>query len=120
MPKQKWNLAGMSVTELIDMRRQLDSILGEKITRERSELQTRLEALNSLQGGAAREVRGATRRGPRANGRSRSHPLKGTKAPIKYRGPNGETWSGRGLAPRWLAELERKGKNRDSYLIQKG
>ena len=38
----------------------------------------------------------------------------------QYRGPNGETWSGRGLAPRWLAELERKGKNRDSYLINKG
>jgi DNA-binding protein H-NS len=119
MPKQKWNLAGMSVTELIDMRRQLDSVLGEKITRERTELQTRLEALNSLQGGA-RPARAVTRPGRRANGRTRSHPLKGTKAPIKYRGPNGETWSGRGLAPRWLAELERKGKNRDSYLIQKG
>ena len=57
MPKQKSNLAGMSVTELIDMRRQLDSILGEKITRERSELQTRLEALNSIQGGAGRQAR---------------------------------------------------------------
>lgn len=28
--------------------------------------------------------------------------------PIKYRGPNGETWSGRGLKPRWiLAAVER-------------
>jgi hypothetical protein len=25
-------------------------------------------------------------------------------APIRYRGPMGETWSGRGLMPRWLAQ----------------
>ena len=118
MPKQKWNLAGMSVAELMEMRRQLESVIGEKISRERSELQTRLDALNSWAGGGRRQARGATRRGRRANGKGRAHPLKGTKAPIKYRGPNGETWSGRGLAPRWLAELERKGKNRDSYLIK--
>jgi len=122
MPKQKWNLAGMSVAELIDLRRQLDGTIGEKISRERSELQTRLSALESLEGGSARRGRrpGAARRVGRTNGRRGAHPLKGTKAPIKYRGPNGETWSGRGLAPRWLAELERKGKNRDSYLINKG
>lgn len=24
--------------------------------------------------------------------------------PIRYRGPHGETWSGRGLMPRWLAQ----------------
>lgn len=28
----------------------------------------------------------------------------------KYRGPNGETWSGRGLTPRWMAALWRKVK----------
>ena len=48
MPKQKWNLAGMSVAELIDLRRQLDGAIGDKISRERSELQTRLSALESF------------------------------------------------------------------------
>ena len=28
-----------------------------------------------------------------------------TVVPAKYRGPDGETWSGRGLTPRWLAAL---------------
>ena len=36
----------------------------------------------------------------------------------KYRGPKGETWTGRGRAPRWLAALEADGKKRDSYLIK--
>jgi DNA-binding protein H-NS len=38
-------------------------------------------------------------------------------APAKYRGPNGETWSGRGLMPRWLAALVAQGKTKESYAI---
>ena len=35
----------------------------------------------------------------------------------KYRGPNGETWSGRGLTPKWLATLIAAGNTKDQYLI---
>jgi DNA-binding protein H-NS len=35
----------------------------------------------------------------------------------KYRGPNGETWSGRGLTPKWLASLVAAGSTKDQYLI---
>jgi DNA-binding protein H-NS len=35
----------------------------------------------------------------------------------KYRGPNGETWSGRGLTPKWLATLVAQGNTKDQYLI---
>ena len=38
----------------------------------------------------------------------------GSKVAAKYRDPvTGKTWSGRGLAPKWLA-----GKNKDDYLIR--
>ena len=36
----------------------------------------------------------------------------------KFRGPNGETWSGRGLSPRWLASLVEQGANRDDFAIK--
>lgn len=40
------------------------------------------------------------------------------KAEIKYRDNNGNTWSGRGLKPRWLtAELE-SGKSLADFLVQ--
>lgn len=39
-------------------------------------------------------------------------------APAKYRGPNGETWSGRGLMPRWLAALVAQGATKESFAIQ--
>jgi len=35
----------------------------------------------------------------------------------KYRGPNGETWSGRGLMPRWLATAVAAGQTKDSFAI---
>lgn len=41
----------------------------------------------------------------------------GTVVAPKFRGPNGETWSGRGLMPRWLAALVAEGKKRDEFAI---
>lgn len=35
----------------------------------------------------------------------------------KYKGPNGETWSGRGLAPKWLSALMASGQTKESFLI---
>lgn len=36
----------------------------------------------------------------------------------KFRGPNGETWSGRGLTPRWLATLIAQGQAKESFAIK--
>ena len=41
----------------------------------------------------------------------------GTTAAAKFRGPNGEEWSGRGRLPRWLRALEAEGKTRDQFRI---
>jgi DNA-binding protein H-NS len=41
----------------------------------------------------------------------------GTPVAAKYRGPNGETWSGRGLTPKWLASLVAQGQSKDAFLI---
>src|SRR3546814_5123912 len=43
------------------------------------------------------------------------------KVAPKYRNPANakETWSGRGLQPRWLAELVRQGRKAEAFLIEK-
>ncbi len=39
--------------------------------------------------------------------------------PAKYRHPeSGETWTGRGKAPRWITSAEAQGKKRDEFLIE--
>lgn len=35
----------------------------------------------------------------------------------KFKGPNGETWSGRGLAPRWLSALIAQGQKKEDFAI---
>lgn len=35
----------------------------------------------------------------------------------KYRGPNGETWTGRGRQPKWLAALIAEGHALEEFLI---
>jgi DNA-binding protein H-NS len=37
--------------------------------------------------------------------------------PVKFRGPNGEGWSGRGRIPGWLAALESQGATREQFRI---
>ena len=54
------------------------------------------------------------------NGRRARKPREdiGAKRAAKYRGPNGEEWSGRGRTPKWLAALEAEGRGREEFLIQ--
>jgi len=42
----------------------------------------------------------------------------GVSVAAKYRGPNGETWSGRGLMPRWLATLVAQGCKKEEFAIK--
>jgi len=39
---------------------------------------------------------------------------------VKYRSPDGETWSGRGHAPLWLRQLELQGHTREEYVVSEG
>ena len=37
---------------------------------------------------------------------------------VRYRGPGGEEWSGRGRTPRWLVALEAEGRNREEFAVE--
>lgn len=42
----------------------------------------------------------------------------GNPVPAKFRGPQGETWSGRGLMPRWLSALVADGQPKENFAIK--
>ena len=55
--------------------------------------------------------------GGTAASRKRSGGAKG-KSAVKYRGPNGETWSGgRGRKPRWVQEALQAGKKIEDFAV---
>jgi DNA-binding protein H-NS len=94
----KVNLTNMDVASLLNLRRQVDEALGQR----RTELEKQLREL----GGSVRGRQGVSK-------------LKGKKVPAKYRGPQGETWAGRGAKPRWLAEAIKAGQSPEDFLIEK-
>ena len=117
MAKQSWKLNSLNVAKLVELRDQVEGVLHGRVSKERIQLQARLDELSAflaprgaVSSGTARPIKARA---------AKKHPLKGRKAPVKYRGPNGETWSGRGLPPRWLSALEAKGKKRERFLIKR-
>ncbi len=64
--------------------------------------------------------RGKGKAKPAAKRASAGRPKKQGTSTVaaKYRGPNGETWSGRGLTPRWLSALVAQGKTKEEFAVQ--
>lgn len=101
------------MTTLKDLLSQIESLqsqvaevrqreVGEAIAKARSIIEEYQLTVNDIFPGS---------RGPKTASAGRKS---GGKVAAKYRDPiSGKTWTGRGLAPKWLA-----GKNRDDFLIQ--
>ena len=99
------NLKKFTSEELFSLRGKVET----RITELRTQLEKQLTSLGL----------GGKKRG-RPAGNGRAHPLKGKKVKPKYRSPDGDTWSGRGLPPRWMAVALKAGKAKDDFLIAKG
>mgnify|MGYP001423335776 CR=1 FL=1 len=96
----------------------LESLLAQKadVERQIADLQNqgRLDAIEKARSLVAEfgltpdDVFGGARKQPGKGS------LAGTKVAAKYRDPEtGKTWTGRGVAPKWIA-----GKDRDAFLIR--
>ena len=59
-----------------------------------------------------------TKKTPKTKNRSKTNPTKGLKLPAKYRNPQDyhQTWTGRGIAPDWVAKLKESG-NLEAALV---
>ena len=108
------NFSKMTVDALIAARDTIDKLLTKRVPAARKELEKRLSALHGFFG-----ANSGTANKARADGRSRSK-LKGRKVPPKYRSKKGETWSGRGMMPRWLTAAIKGGAKLDDFAIGAG
>jgi DNA-binding protein H-NS len=81
------------------------------------EFEAKLNALGLSIEDALPKMRGLspTRAGPVPAGARKARRDSGKPLPVKFRGPNGEKWSGRGREPRWLAALEATGRKREEF-----
>ena len=97
------NLKDMDVNALLELRGEVD----RRLTERGRDLQRQLGLLGKGTGQVGRP-------GARAG---RGSALRGVKVPPKYRGPEGETWAGRGATPKWLTALLKQGHSIEDFAI---
>jgi DNA-binding protein H-NS len=108
-------LAGMSIEELSSLIEKAEAWRAKKMEEARraliAEFKEKASKLGlpfeSLLPGAAGQAKAGKKKAPSAEAR----------LPVKFRGPNGEEWSGRGKLPAWLAEAEKQGRKRDEFAV---
>jgi hypothetical protein len=104
------SLAKLDVSALLKLRDDVEARLSSM----KDMLTAQLESLGIGSAPARKRGRPAGS-GNRASGK-KTHALKGTKRPAKFRDPaTGATWAGVGMTPKWIVAYEKRGKSRDQF-----
>lgn len=96
-------------TQIALLQKQAEEIRANELTQTIQEIIAKMEAF----GITVDDLDRAKGRPRKAGSVSKS----GNPAPVKFRGPNGETWTGRGLMPRWLTAMVASGKSKESFAV---
>jgi len=113
----------MSVQQLTALIEAAEAKRREKLEDAKAALRAEMERKAAELGISAGELFAqAGQRAPteqRTRGRRSRGGVAGAKVAAKYRDPEtGETWSGRGRPPRWLAAKEAEGKRREEFAVE--
>jgi len=109
-------------SQIEKLQKQANDIKAKEFTATVHEIQAKMQAfgitLKDLQ---------STKGAKGGRGKAKASLAKAPKAPktrkasapvaAKYRGPNGETWSGRGLMPKLLSALVAQGQSKESFSV---
>jgi DNA-binding protein H-NS len=105
------DLSNLSSKELADVIANAQKALAEKQRTERKAVLTQIQAL-------AASI-GVTVTIQQERGEAKANSRKGSKVAIKYRNPNdvSQTWTGRGVTPRWLKALVDSGRSISEFQV---
>ena len=105
-------IADRSFDSLLELKEQIDAEIERRKAAEIEALRAQITEKAQTLGISLHELLGpAAQNGKRLTRHSRG------KQPAKYRGPNGEEWSGRGPSPRWMKPFLAKGRSKADFLI---
>nr|WP_295772455.1 H-NS histone family protein [Rhodoferax sp.] len=114
------NLVDIQI-QIEKLQKQASEIKGREFDKTVLDIRAKMQAfgitVKDLQVPAGRKGRGKakTLAQPKAVGVKKKA---GAVVAAKFRGTNGETWSGRGLTPRWLSTLLAQGRTKEEFAIQ--
>jgi DNA-binding protein H-NS len=112
-------------SQIEKLQKQANDIKSKEFTATVHEIQAKMQAFGitvkdlqsakSAKGGRGK-AKVSTAKAPKA---AKTTKTRKASAPVaaKYRGPNGESWSGRGLMPKWLSALVAQGQSKESFSV---
>ena len=105
----------------LELKEQAEKLLAEAEKMREQEISDAISEIKrkiELYGLTAADL-GFARSGPGMAQRARAP--KSAQSPVKYRGPNGETWSGgRGRKPQWVAQALKEGRDLEEFAVKGG
>ena len=113
-------------SQIEKLQKQANDIKAKEFTATVHEIQAKMQAF----GISVKDLQSAMSGGRKGRGKAKATAATAPKAAgakkkksgvavaAKYHGPNGESWSGRGLTPRWLASLLAQGKTKEDFAIK--
>ena len=119
------NLADIQ-SQIAKLQKQADQIKSKEFVKTVRDIQVKMRAfgitVEDLQ--APMAAAKATRRikdpdgvGKKTAPKKTANKLAGVKVAAKYRDASGQSWTGRGLMPRWLATLVAQGRTKEEFLV---
>tara|TARA_R110000868_G_scaffold587_3_gene4235 strand:+ start:1043 stop:1360 length:318 start_codon:yes stop_codon:yes gene_type:complete len=105
----------MSINELLAQKAELEHQIAEQTRSERASAISQIKTLMSTYGLAPGDIVTDSEKVASSTARRKSTP-RGPVAP-KYRSDTGDTWSGRGLKPRWLTAAMAGGARLEQFAI---
>ena len=108
-------LEGFSVSSLRKVMESCEQIL-ERTTE--GERRTFIEEVTARAAGLGMSITDLLKRAvPGGGAPPRPVAKKAASLGVKYRGPDGQIWSGRGRPARWITELEAQGRKREEFVV---
>ena len=107
-------------SQIANLQKQAEEIRGKEFDATITEIRQKMQAFGiTIKDLQSAKVKSKPGRKPKVAATAKPAKAKKASAAVapKYRGPNGETWSGRGLTPKWLSTLVAQGSTKEQYLI---
>ena len=105
-----------NLQNLLRQKADLEQAIDNEIKQTRESSLARVHALMDELGVSVADLRGGGKAGSKAAGKSPSKT--GVKVAAKYRdAATGQSWSGRGLKPRWLAQALSDGRKLEDFAV---
>ncbi len=110
-------ISSLNYTELDELSALIQRERAGKLDEARRTLMAEIEEKAASIGLTPDQLFGQSRNAPEKPKRGKKTGQQSAPAAVKFRSPNGQTWSGRGRKPTWLTQAEAGGQSAEEFRV---